>query len=274
MVALTVRRHLPDLVEGSKQAKLVQLRLLRSAIERGPDELQPLLLNVLNLSTREQKALIDLLKETTLGAMIRATGVLTDRMKFLHGLEMMVFNSELKKLVKERSQLHRILAANTWIFGEEYNLSADDKGLTEVLKAHKKTLGDKVTIDQPATLATGKRGIVDLMLSRKIQGNREDDIEHLVVELKRPGATIGTEELTQIKKYAVAVAKDERFSSLKVRWEFVIIGNEMDDQVRLEARQSGKPTGIVFSTDRPLLINVRIKTWAEVIHENKSRLSF
>jgi hypothetical protein len=33
----------------------------------------------------------------------------------------------MKGHVLERSQLHRILADNTWIFGEEFNLTTDDQ---------------------------------------------------------------------------------------------------------------------------------------------------
>jgi len=51
------------------------------------------------------------------------------------------FDKELKKHVKERSQLHRILANETWVFREEYALTADDTTLTTELKAHTALLG-------------------------------------------------------------------------------------------------------------------------------------
>ena len=47
--------------------------MLRSAIERGPEGLQTIMKEVLDLPAREQKALADLLQETTLSAMITAT---------------------------------------------------------------------------------------------------------------------------------------------------------------------------------------------------------
>lgn len=67
--------------------------------------------------------------------------------------------------VKERSQLHRIIAQNCWLFGEEFGLSVDDRSLTEVLIAHKKMLDPDIVIDAPVKHISQTRGIVDLMLS-------------------------------------------------------------------------------------------------------------
>ena len=41
----------------------------------------------------------------------------------------------------------------------------------------------------------GKRGILDLMLSRKIQQVGTENKEHLIVELKRPKVKIGRDEI-------------------------------------------------------------------------------
>jgi hypothetical protein len=135
-----------------------------------------------------------------------------DRLKFIHGLEALLFDVDSKKLLKERSQLHRMVAENnTWIFGEEFNLTVDDQSLTEVLRKHRKLIGDNVVIDQPVRRIDGKVGIIDLMLSRMVPQNHSDEREHLVVELKRPSVKVGADEITQVKKYAFTVADDERF---------------------------------------------------------------
>jgi hypothetical protein len=112
MVAVRIQEIAPDIGSSSEKDKAFHLRMLRSAIERGPDELQTIMKEVLDLPPREQKALADLLQETTLSAMITATKTITDRLKFISGLEAIVFNKEMKKRLKERSQLHKILAEN------------------------------------------------------------------------------------------------------------------------------------------------------------------
>jgi hypothetical protein len=99
-------------------------------------------------------------------------------------LEAVLFDPEPKKRLKERSQLHRIIAQNCWLFGEEFSLSVDDQSLTQVLIEHKKMLDPKIVIDEPVKHISQTRGIVDLMLSRATKQHRANRLSHLVVELK------------------------------------------------------------------------------------------
>jgi tRNA(Glu) U13 pseudouridine synthase TruD len=90
--------------------------MLRSAIERSPEDLQ-----------LKQEELAKLLREASLSSIISAAKVVADRLKFLSALDSIVFDPEMKQRLKERTQLHKILADNTWIFGEEFNLSVSDR---------------------------------------------------------------------------------------------------------------------------------------------------
>ena len=101
--------------------------MLRQAIENSPEELQLILGEVLKLPKRKQEELAELLRDVSLSAIISAAKIVADRLKFLTGLESILFDTESKKRLKERSQLHRIIAQNCWLFGEEYNLSVDDQ---------------------------------------------------------------------------------------------------------------------------------------------------
>jgi Histidine kinase-, DNA gyrase B-, and HSP90-like ATPase len=274
IVALNVNKHLHDFGEQSKRTKAFQLRMLRQAIERGPDELQHILTEVLDLPERTQKELSKLLEEADLANVISASKLVADRLKFVHGLETLLFDPESKKLLKERSQLHRMIAENnTWIFGEEFNLTVDDQSLSEVLRKHRKLIGDETMIDQPVKRIDGKVGIVDLMLSRSVPQNHSDEREHLVVELKRPSVKVGANEITQVEQYAFTVAGDERFLHLKTRWSFWVISNDLDGYARAKTRQMGKPRGQVYQSEDGNVL-VWVKTWAEVLAECKSRLRF
>ena len=205
---------------------------------------------------------------------ISASKLVADRLKFVHGLETLLFDPDSKKLLKERSQLHRMIAENnTWIFGEEFNLTVDDQSLTEVLRKHRKLICEDTVIDQPVKRIDGKTGIVDLMLSRSVPQNHADEREHLVVELKRPSVKVGADEITQVKKYAFTVADDERFRHLSTRWSFWVLSNDLDAYARVETRQKGKPRGQIFQSEDGK-IEVWVKTWAEVVAECKSRMKF
>ena len=274
IVALNVNKHLPDFSESSHKTKAFQLRMLRQAIEKGPDELQLILKEVLDLPERKQQELAKLLEEADLANVISASKLVADRLQFVHGVEALLFDPESKKLLKERSQLHRILAENnTWIFGEQYNLTVDDQSLTAVLRKHRKLIGADTKIDAPVKRIDGKTGIVDLMLSRSVPQSRSDELEHLVVELKRPSVTVGAEEITQVEKYAYTVADDERFRHLHTRWSFWVISNDLDGFAKKRTRQKDKPRGLVSETDDGN-VQVWVKTWSEIIAECKARMRF
>jgi hypothetical protein len=273
IVAVNVQEFTPELAVATPKARALHLRMLRHAIERGPDELQLIFREVLDLPERKQKELAALLQETTLSAIITAAKTVADRLKFIAALEGIVFDPETKRRLKERSQLHKILAENTWVLGEEYNLWASDKDLKRVLEKHRAILAPDIVIDEPVKVVGKKRGIVDLMLSRATRRHRADDIEHLIVELKAPRVKIGADEITQAKRYAMAVSMDERFHTVKgIRWHIWIVSNSYDDFARDDIEGGPDPARqLIHRRDN---ISVGIKTWGELIEENRARLQF
>ncbi len=276
IVAVSINNNLPDFSSSPTKSKKLSLKLLKQAIEKSPDDVQLILSEVLNLPKKEQKELASLLKDTSLSAIISASKLITDRLKFITGLEEIVFDTELKKHLKERSQLHQIIKDNTWIFGEEFNLSVSDQSLTSVLLKHKKLIGDETIVDEPVKRLDGRNGIVDLMLSRELRTHRGDEIDHLVIELKAPKVTLSSGECNQIESYAFAVAEDERFRNLKARWNFWLISDDLDDVCKRKVRQKNRPEGVLYQSDNNEnpQITVWIKTWSQIIQENKARLSF
>lgn len=271
IVAVKVNNLLPDFEATSQKGKKLQLRMLRQAIEKSPEELQIILTEVLDLPEKRQKEFAQLLQETSLTAIISASKVVADRLKLLNGLETLLFDEDYKKHLKERTQLHRLLAENTWIFGEEFFLTVDDQSLTEVLKKHLARTNNPIAVDEPVKRIDGSIGIVDLMLTRNVPCHRENELEHLIVELKRPTVKIGANELTQIESYAFAVAEDERFRSIDTRWTFWIISNDMDDHAHRKTRQANLPIGMVHQSD-DRRITIWAKTWSEVLQTNRQRL--
>ena len=268
ILAVTASDYMPDFQTATAKKKAFDLRMLRTAIEKSPQELQIIMNEVLGLPKRKQEELAGLLQEASLSSIISAAKLVADRLKFLSGLEMILFDPGMKARLKERSQLHKIIEDNTWLFGEEYNLSVSDKGLTAVLQKHRKLLGAEIVIDRPVKHISQERGIVDLMLSRALRRHRADELEHLVIELKRPKVKIDDDGVTQIEKYAITVASDERFRTVNgVRWTFWAISDDVDQYAayRMDER------GVISSKNN---VTVGIKTWAQIIEENKARLQF
>lgn len=274
IVALKVNEHLPDFAEQGPRSKAFQLRMLRQAIERGPDELQLILTEVLDLPERVRADLAKLLQDASLTNVITAARQVADRLKFIHGVEAILYHPDSRRVLKERSQLHRMIADNnTWIFGEEFNLTVDDQSLTEVLRKHRALIGETVVIDEAVKRIDGKVGIVDLMLSRSVSRNHAEEREHLVVELKRPSVKIGAEEITQIEKYAYTIAADERFRHLHTRWSFWVISNDLEPFAEMRTRQKDKPKGQIFQSGDGR-VEVWAKSWSEIIEACKARMKF
>jgi len=273
IVAVTVQDASPDFNDAPPKQAALHLRLLRSAIEKSPAELQRILGEVLKLPEKKQRELAQLLDETDLSGIIRAAKLVSDRLKFIEALKIILFEPSVKNQIKERSQLHKILEENTWVFGEEYNLWASDKDLTKVLKLHRSRLDPEIVIDDPVNIAGKKRGIIDLMLSRSQRRHHAEDIEHLVIELKAPKVVLNASHMIQIEQYALAVEQDERFHRVKgLRWHFWLISDEYDEDVAARIEGSVDPQRGVIS--RRKRVTIKIKSWSELIEENLARLQF
>lgn len=214
-----------------------------------------------------------LLDESNLSRIISVANVVADRLKFLDALKFILFDKTGQKRLEERSQLHKILEHNTWVFGEEYNLWASDQDLTNVLRVHKDILDPNIVIDEPVITSEGKRGIVDLMLSKVQRKHRANDIEHLVVELKAPKVVSSTKEMTQIEHYAIAVTEDPRFNKVDgLRWHFWLVSDEYDDKVQWRINGGPDRRGNYIAKDHE--VGVGIKTWAQIIEDNQARLQY
>jgi hypothetical protein len=201
----------PAVANESKAAKL-SLRLIKEALGQPPGALYRVLKEVLELTPQQLADFDKLLDRTSLASIIYTSKMVTDRLDFLSDLDAILFDHGKKERLLERKELHRVLAnGRTWVFGEQYTLAIDDKGLTNVLEAHRQPLGDHPT-SAPVKDVEGHTRIIDLMLSKAIP--LADRRQHLVVELKRPSTKLTQTELSQITSYAVAVRKDERFRRL------------------------------------------------------------
>ena len=273
VVALNVNHFLPAFQESDEKSKRLQLRLLRHAVEHAPDDLSKIITEVLDLPQQKRQELAGLLNRTTLSHIIGASKIITDRLEFLHGLEALVFDADLKDRVRERRQLHRILAESAWIFGEQYHLSVDDQSLTEALKQHVAVVGREIVVDEPVVRPDGRRGIIDLMFSRNIQISGSKEREHLIVELKRPKVAIDADAINQIESYAFAVAGDSRFSDVPAKWVFWAVSGEIDDHARRKVSARDRPRGMLHQSDDPS-ITIWIKSWSEIINDCRTRLQF
>lgn len=268
--ALTIHKHLPSFKKSQLVDKQFQFQLLKLALQDNPDSVGKIMRDVLRLNKDEQDGFASLLEKTKLSSVIRTTSLVVDRMKFIESLNMLLF-TDFKRQLLETQQLHKMLLDNLWIFGEQYQIKNSDQRLTTLLEEHIRILERDLLIPPvPSNLDLADDDLkelrIDLMLYTRIPS--PNMCEHLVVELKRPAVKIGEKEITQIKKYARTVAADPRFDKNKVRWTFLLLGNELNDYALDEANQSDRRPNVLYDREN---LTTYVKTWASVIEEAKWR---
>lgn len=271
IVATTATRYLPDFRSVNSRSRAFQLRMMRTAIENGSDDLQLIMKEVLNLPARQLEDLAQLIQETSLLAIIGAARTVTGRLKFLAALETLIFDKQIGGALRERTQLHRLLADNTWMFGEEHHLMVDDQSLDECLKQHSKAKKVRPASKDPVGHPTQTRGIVDLMFGKQRRAHSGTDLEHLVVELKAPSVPIGPEQIAQIDGYVQAITSDPRFDLITTKWTFWVLSRNVDPGVLRVRQVSNAEPGVIIKQDT---LVVMVKTWGQVIAENRSRMKF
>lgn len=275
VVALEVSAGVTDFDTSSKRSQSLSLRLLREAVATGPRAVRRILEEVLDLPIEKKTELAQLLDHTSLEAIIEASKTVTNRLDFLHGLEILLFDDDVKKQTLERRQLHEILVDHTWVLGEQFALTASDRSLNTVLRRHV----DSERIDllpverdsSPRNPDHNYQRRVDLMLARSIPQANPEKREYLIVELKRPTKTFDLDDLNQVKQYAYAVEADEAYKDTDTRWKWWGVANDFADSVRREARQKERPVGLAYAWDNT---EIWVQTWAQIINGARGRLSF
>ncbi|MGW5241880.1 ATP-binding protein [Monashia sp. NPDC004114] len=267
VVAVTASIGIAEDVASQK----LSLRLLKEALETAPSNLRRVLSDVLELPPSDVDDLAAVLEQTSLSSIISTSRTISDRLTFLRSLDVLLFDQAIKKSVLERSQLHRMLAAEPWVFGEQYALAVDDKGIVEVLRRHLSHLGRSTANLAHVELEDRKTAIVDLMLTKTVEDSQKQ--RHLVVELKRPDCTIGYDERQQIESYAMAVANDERFRDANTGWDFVLVANRVGRDIAKLATKRNQPPGLIHD-DPDMDLRIWIRHWGGILEDRRRALHF
>ncbi len=260
----------PALAAGDAASRRFSLALIREALRRDPAELTEILDKVLKLNAEDLARLRDLLRRTSLSNVIATSQLVAGRLDVIHTLTDMTTYARPVRGKLERP-VHELAAANPWLFGDGWALAQSERGLTEVLKWHRSELGDAVVYDDEPVELDGHVARVDIIFARTVE-NARNSRERLVVEFKRPGLGIGSEQVTQIEKYAQKIVGDGRFNGQQIRWEFVVVGSSIDAFAAGKASSDGyidNHFGPGQST-----VPIRVLTWDTLLKTCEHRLAF
>ena len=273
LIASALSGHISPKVPSAK----LTLSLLRGVLRHEPGALLEILHQVVSLPEPDRRMFAELIRETSLSNVIRSVSSVADRGRFLVALEHLIYDPDGSAAVNERDHLHRMLENELWVFGEEYNLMRSERGLTEALRSSLRLRGLPTSDVRPVRTAEGKIGRLDLHLA--VKKREYDRVHHLVVELKAPHVRISKPELDQVWEYANVIHTHPRFQDKNAIWDFVLVGAKKDEnRVRTLIHAGGESTGLFIDppTDNSSAPKVRayVRTWSEIISENKSRLKF
>lgn len=265
---------------NNKTRKIVYL-LLRKAIENG--DLAYLFSDVLNLSKEGQNKLMELLHQTSMEEIVRFSSEVADKEQFLNFLYELTYGKDIAKHILERKQLHKIVAKNLWIFGEEYlgtPVLWSDKNLGNNLdQLHRDYLDYKPSSKENNLIdVKGKiRSITDLFFyNEKKLGNGRDEV--MIVELKAPKCAIHQKELNQVDLYGFEIASRSEFPKHDVTYKILLISSKITDfaKSQINANKLNQRVPFLYKTinDNNADIQIYVMEWSDLIKRNNMQLSY
>lgn len=272
IVALQINEYLPNFESQDDKSKKFTLSLIKEALEKDSTSLQRILSEVIELPEEKRDELVEILQETSLSSIIDTMTEIKNRLKFISGLEELIYNKQQNKNILERKHLHKILVNETWLFGDEYTYGVDDVTLKNVLKEYLKHLG-REDFEEVAESETNTelQIIPDVCLWRQFPQGLPGHKTNLIIELKKPIRNAGPEELMQIKLYASRICQDRRFPREKTKWKFLLITKDIKPDIESELEQTDRKYGHVVATE---LYDVYVLTWGHILTEAKTRYEF
>src|SRR3546814_13076075 len=97
------------------------------AVERDPSSVEFIMQEVLKLPESKVEEFRALLQQTSLTALVDAMRLVTGRLDFIAGLELLLFDPAHVPKVLERAHLPKMVENEPWLFGEEFATHVSDK---------------------------------------------------------------------------------------------------------------------------------------------------
>jgi hypothetical protein len=268
------------LLSSKEHSIKLLFKLLKKVVEK-EEHIGKIISEILELDETTSSKFVNLLDSTPLPSIITYLDEVIRKLTFLDVLEELVHDEKYKKKLKERSQLHKIIEKETWIFGNEFEnkVGTSDKGFSEVIRQHMK-INDLSNKDIETIIADFnsdkkedhlKRLIPDLYLWHDYTLHGNTEVKNLIVELKAPKVKIGRNEYRQIEDQRMALQQNTRYKvTSSNKWVFYVISSEIDKNI-IEHELSGKNKDIAYDKDPNFI--VYCKTWNELIQKAKLSLN-
>ena len=252
---------------SKKQLKIIIRLLDRLAVSNENDALLEVLNGALDLDDQSAKQLAEQLKRTSMENIVSTIEILQRRAVAVDKLRYVM--NEHYRDVLETPDLQQIIENNTWLFGPKYEtLGAEEDTFTKIAKkfrdeAMAQGVIDEEDVENLADLKGAQRQ-TDLFLARRIPtidsvGNQI--YKCLIVEIKRPAASLNKKHLRQLEDYADIIRGIPEFDADNMYFELVLVGRKIssaDKYIKRELQSlssKGEP-GLVSDGDPKMKLYV------------------
>jgi hypothetical protein len=269
------------LLENQEKTKDVVYSLLDEAISNG--QIRSIFEKVVKLSPGAINKLNALLDKTDLENIIHFATEVAKKKQFLDFFHEIVYG-EISKVLRERSQLHKIVEKQLWLFGEQYSntpvLWSDRKIgniIEELRQQHFEYLPTKEddNLIDGIVYPPGVDDITDLfILSEKVNGDESREI--LIVELKSPKCAISQKEINQIDRYAFALEQHNALPRDNVKYKVILVSSRLTPFAKSRMQSAFETHRVAFLYDKKKQkdIELYVIEWSEIIESNKRRLKY
>lgn len=264
------------LLGKSIQARKVIYPLVDLAITNG--DLSVVLSYITNLNTQTITRFKELIEKVDLDNVIEFSNDIVNKGSFLDLLNELIY-SDISKRVKERSQLHKILEKQLWIFGEQYvhspKLFSDknlENNLTELRKKYFSY--DPLILDDNLIEISDEKilDITDLFFyNEKILSDVKREI--MIVELKAPRCAISQKELSQVDRYLFDIEQKGVFSK-DLSYKIILVSSKLTDFTKSKIGQLDINDRHLYTRSKVADITIYVYEWSDIIAENRRKLSF
>jgi hypothetical protein len=254
--------------------------LLDKAIGNG--DIEYIFNKVLKLSNDSLEKFHQLLEKTDLENVVQFASIVADKTEFLDFLHELTYG-DISKHLKERSQLHKIVEDELWLFGENYNGTPklwSDKKIGNILTELRNKYFDYEPTEEDKNLievdTTGLNDITDLFFfNEKITDSGVREI--MIVELKAPKCAISEKELSQINRYAFTIEQHAALPSEKVKYKLVLISSKLTKFAKSQTksrRETYPDHPFLYEKKTEKNIEVYVMEWSELIEQNNRKLGY
>ena len=205
------------------------------------------------------------------------------RETFLEVLDTLVHDDFYKEHLRERTQLHKIIERETWIFGDkfDYNLGTSDQGLVNVLKhvlpqqelsAEEIDAIEKEIEKNAKDAASYLKKIPDLYMYKRFSSIQDRQNQYLIVELKAPSVPISSSMHEQAMGVYNGIAGASGVEiSPQNKWEYWLVSTDIADNMK--KLYQGNPAEQLLYNYQEGNYRVYCRTWRQIIDAARAKLN-